>query len=175
MLTPLGTWCHHWLVSSDVPVTNIRRGPCEWWMIVLFMVGSFVIGCVGRMCQLFLSECVFFYSIIVFGLVTMDFFTFPCLWEISFSSQMISGTVDWLMGLDRIFKWSYDYFSDYNFTPSDTWCHHWLIYCDVLMINIKREACGGWMIVLLTVVSFVIGCVHWMGQSFLSECVFFSS
>ena len=28
-------------------------------MIVLFMVVSFVIGCVGRMCQSFLSECVF--------------------------------------------------------------------------------------------------------------------
>ena len=30
--------------------------------------------------------------------------TFPCLWEISFSGQMISGTVIWLLGLDRIFK-----------------------------------------------------------------------
>ena len=29
-------------------------------MIVLFMVVSFVVGCVDRMCQLFLSECVFF-------------------------------------------------------------------------------------------------------------------
>ena len=36
-------------------------------MIVLFIVVSFVIGCVDRICQLFLSECVFF-SIIVFGL-----------------------------------------------------------------------------------------------------------
>ena len=41
-------------------------------MIVLFMVVSFVIGCVDRMCQSFLSECVYF-SIIVFGLVIMDF------------------------------------------------------------------------------------------------------
>ena len=32
----------------------------------------FCIGCVDRMCQLFLSECVIF-SIIVFGLVIMDF------------------------------------------------------------------------------------------------------
>ena len=32
------------------------------------------------------------------------FLTFPHLWEISFSSQMISGTVSWLLGLDRIFK-----------------------------------------------------------------------
>ena len=32
------------------------------------------------------------------------FLTFPCLWEISFSSQMISETVIWLLGLDRIFK-----------------------------------------------------------------------
>ena len=44
-------------------------------MIVLFMVVSFVIGCVDRMCQLFLSECVCFsfFSIIVFDLVIMDF------------------------------------------------------------------------------------------------------
>ena len=42
------------------------------WMIVLFMVVSFAIGCVvDRMCQLFLSECVF--SVIVFGLLIMDF------------------------------------------------------------------------------------------------------
>ena len=41
-------------------------------MIVLFMVVSFVIGCVDRTCQLFLSERVIF-SIIVFGLVIMDF------------------------------------------------------------------------------------------------------
>ena len=32
------------------------------------------------------------------------FLTFPCLWVISFSSQMISGTVSWLLDLDRIFK-----------------------------------------------------------------------
>ena len=46
-------------------------------MIVLFMVVSFVTGCGDRMCQSFLSECVFFsflfFSIIVFGLVVMDF------------------------------------------------------------------------------------------------------
>ena len=30
------------------------------------------------------------------------FLSFPCLWEISFSSQMISGTVSWLLRLDRI-------------------------------------------------------------------------
>ena len=32
------------------------------------------------------------------------FLTFPCLWEISFSSHIIGGTVSWLSGLDRIFK-----------------------------------------------------------------------
>ena len=41
------------------------------------------------------------------------------------------------------------------------------------MPNIRREPCGGWMIVLLMFVSFVIGCVDQMCQSFLSECVFF--
>ena len=35
-------------------------------MIVLFMVVSFVIGCVNRMCQLFLSEC--FFSVIALAL-----------------------------------------------------------------------------------------------------------
>ena len=39
-------------------------------MIVLFMDVSFVIECVDRMCQLFLSEGVFF-SIIVFSFVIM--------------------------------------------------------------------------------------------------------
>ena len=74
-------------------------------MIILLMVVSFVIGCVNRMCQSFLPECVFFFIfIVVFGLVVMNFFTFPCLWDISFSSQMISGTVSWLLGLNRIFK-----------------------------------------------------------------------
>ena len=64
----------------------------------------FIHGCVDRMCQSILSECVFLFFIMVFGLVVMDFFIFPCLWEISFSSQMISGTVSWLLGSDRIFK-----------------------------------------------------------------------
>ena len=32
-------------------------------MIVLLMVVSFVIGCVDRMCQLFLSECVFLFQL----------------------------------------------------------------------------------------------------------------
>ena len=41
-------------------------------MIVLFMDVSFVIRCVDRMCQLFLSEFVFF-SNNSFGLAIMDF------------------------------------------------------------------------------------------------------
>ena len=60
-------------------------------MIVLFMAVSFVIGCVDRMCQLFLSGCLFFnYS---FWPSHYGFLIFPCLCEISFSSQTISGTV----------------------------------------------------------------------------------
>ena len=47
-------------MSRDLPMANIRREPCGGWVIVLFMVVPFVIGCVDRMCQLFLSECVFF-------------------------------------------------------------------------------------------------------------------
>ena len=55
-------------------MTNIRREPFEGWMIVLFMIVSFVIECVDRMS--FLSECVlssFLFSIIAFGLVVIDF------------------------------------------------------------------------------------------------------
>ena len=80
MLSPSDIWCHHWLTSRDVPTTNIRKEPCGGWMIVLFMVVSFVIGCVDWMCQLFLSGCVsFLVSTIVFGLVVVDFSTLPCL------------------------------------------------------------------------------------------------
>ena len=63
-------------ITRDAPMTNIRREPCGGWMIVLFMVVSFiVIRCVDGMCQSLLSECVFF-LIIVFGLVVMDFLPF---------------------------------------------------------------------------------------------------
>ena len=71
-------------------------------MIVLLMVVSFVIGCVDRMCQSFLSECVFFHH--SFWPCHYAFLTFHCLWEIRFSSRMISETVSWLLGLDKIFK-----------------------------------------------------------------------
>ena len=44
---------------------------------------------------------------------------------------------------------------------------------DVRMTNIRKEPSGGWMIVLLMVVSFIIGYVDRMCQSFLSGCVLF--
>ena len=53
-------------------MTNIKREPCGGGMTVLFMVVSFVIGCVDQMCWLFLSECALF-SIIGFGLIIVDF------------------------------------------------------------------------------------------------------
>ena len=59
-------------MSRDVPMTSIGKDPCGGWMIVLFMVVSFVIGCVNQMCQLFLSECVSF-SIIVLALSLWTF------------------------------------------------------------------------------------------------------
>ena len=90
-------------MSRNVPMTNVRREPCGGWGIVLFIVVSFVIGCVDRMCQSFLSECVFFFNH-SFWPCHYGFLTFLCLWEIRFSSQMVSGTVSWLLGLDRIFK-----------------------------------------------------------------------
>ena len=55
------------------------------------------------MCQLFLSECVLFLSHSVWH-CHYGFLTFPFLVGDKFSSQMISGTVSWLLGLDRIFK-----------------------------------------------------------------------
>ena len=42
-------------------------------MIVLFMAVSFIIGCVDRICQSFLSRCVFS-STLVFGLVVVTDF-----------------------------------------------------------------------------------------------------
>ena len=75
-------------------------------MIVLFMVVSFVVGCVDRMCQLFLSECVFFQ--LSFLALSLWIFDPSLLVGDKFSSQMISGTVSWLLGLDRTFKRSYD-------------------------------------------------------------------
>ena len=75
-------------------------------MIVLLMVVAFIIGCVDRMCQSFLSERIFFVFLFhhSFWPCRYGFLTFPCLWEIRFSSQMISVTVSLLLGLDRIFK-----------------------------------------------------------------------
>ena len=55
----------------------------------------FVHGCVNSICQLFLQN-VWFLSILVL--------IFSFLWEISFSGQMISGTLNWLLALDRIIK-----------------------------------------------------------------------
>ena len=70
MLALADTWCYHWLISRDVRMTNIRRELYGGWMIVLFMVVSFVIGCVSYSFQNV------FFSIIVFGLVIMDFWPF---------------------------------------------------------------------------------------------------
>ena len=67
-------------------------------MIVFFMIVSFVIGCFDRMCR---SDVSFYHS---FWPCHYGFLTFPCLWEISFSGQMISGTLSWLLGLDTIFN-----------------------------------------------------------------------
>ena len=47
------------LISLDVPVANIKKGQCGGKTTVLFMVMSFIIGCVDRMCQSFLSGCLF--------------------------------------------------------------------------------------------------------------------
>ena len=49
-----------------------------------------------------------------------------------------------------------------------------LISCDVPITNIMREPCGGWITVLLMVVSFVIGCVDRMCQSSFQNLSFSS-
>ena len=62
-------------------------------MIVLFMVVSFVVGCVDQICQSFFPECVFLarsFGIFYLSLPVGD----------KFSSQMIRGTVSWSLGLD---------------------------------------------------------------------------
>ena len=71
-------------------------------MIVLFMVMSFIIGCVDQVCQSFLSGCVLFscyFSSHSFWPCCYGFLTFLCMWQISFSGEMISVTIRWLLGL----------------------------------------------------------------------------
>ena len=72
---------------------NIRREPCVGWMIVSFMVLFFIIGCVSHSFQ------TVFFKIILLALSLWFFFIFPCLWEKSVSSPMISRTVSRLLGL----------------------------------------------------------------------------
>ena len=57
-------------------------------MIVLFMVMPFITGCVNRMCQPFFQDVLFCCFNHSFWPCCCGFLTFPCLWEISFSSQM---------------------------------------------------------------------------------------
>ena len=59
---------------------------------ILFLFMSFITGYVNLMCQLFLSGCVFVFLFSFnhsFWPRRYGFLTFPCLWEIGFSSQMI--------------------------------------------------------------------------------------
>ena len=56
-----------------------------------------------RVDDCFIHGCVFVILDVSIG-CRYGFLTFPCLWEISFSSQMISGTVSWLLGLDTTYK-----------------------------------------------------------------------
>ena len=51
-----------------------------------------------------LRMCPFFFSSQGFWPCRFGFLNFPCLWEISFSGQMMNGTVSSLLGLDRIFR-----------------------------------------------------------------------
>ena len=60
-----------------------------------------LIGCVSHSFQ---NVSFFFFFNHSFWPCCYGFLIFLCLWEISFSGQMISGTVSWLMRLDRIFK-----------------------------------------------------------------------
>ena len=51
------------------------------------MVMSSIIGCVHEMCQSFLSGCVSFLNHSFWPSCCCGILTFPCLWEIRFSSQ----------------------------------------------------------------------------------------
>ena len=63
-------------------------------MIVLFIVIYFLAGCIDRMCQPFFQDVSIFFVWFVFSTIVSPFcccgfLTFPSLWEISFSGQMI--------------------------------------------------------------------------------------
>ena len=83
--------------SSDLPMTNIRKEPCGGWMIVLFIVMSFIIECVDQMCRSFFQDVSLFFWLFVclffsnhcFWPCCYGFLTFTCLWEICFFSQKI--------------------------------------------------------------------------------------
>ena len=55
----------------DVHMTNVRKKPCGEWMIVLYMVMSFIIGCVDRMYISHFFQRVSLFSNIVFCLVAL--------------------------------------------------------------------------------------------------------
>ena len=71
-------------------MTNIKEEPFGGWVIVLFMVMSFVIGCVNRMCQSFHSGCVcVFFNHSFWPCCCNRHLTFLSLWEITFSGLMV--------------------------------------------------------------------------------------
>ena len=70
---------------------------------------SFIHGCVFYhwICRLDVSVipfivCLFSFFHHRFWPCRCRFLSFPCLWEIHFSSQMIIGTVSWLLDLDKV-------------------------------------------------------------------------
>ena len=73
-----------------------RVADCYSWLCLLLLDVS-----IGSVSHSFQNLSFFHHS---FWPCCYEFLTFPCLWEISFSGQMISGTVSWLLSLDRIFK-----------------------------------------------------------------------
>ena len=73
-------------------------------MIVLFIDMSFVIGCVDRMYQSFLSGCLMFFPSIVFGfVVVMDIQPSLPVGD-KFFWSLDNGFVSWLLDRDKIFN-----------------------------------------------------------------------
>ena len=69
---------------------------------VLYNVSSYILP--PNFVSISFNQNVYFFFNHSFWPYRYGFLTFPYLWEISFSCQMKSGTVSWLLGLDRIFK-----------------------------------------------------------------------
>ena len=129
-ISPLDTWCHHWLTSRvismtnirNISVTNIRKEPCGggWlfyfthaYVFYYWIYRSNVSVISFRMCLPPPPPCFFSFNN-RFWPLRYGLLTFPCLWGISFFSQEQSvGYLAWIGST-----------SDHTFTASSTDAKH---------------------------------------------------